>query len=131
MKLQPLTLGTLLVLSLSACSLTAQKPSEVMQEFDALCVHDRRGKELCVTDTPGGKDALAEELKLKWENFDDGFRAIHKGVRLTYVPGFLGMAELLATDPSLSETEVNTMYRAITHGILQGQDPQKILDAAN
>ncbi|UQN06537.1 hypothetical protein [Deinococcus sp. QL22] len=128
-RLRRLALGALL--GLSACGLTGQKPSEVMKEFEALCVHNTQGKELCVTDTPGGKDALAEKMGLEWKAFDGNFQADHHGVRLTYVPGFLGMAELLATDRSLSEGEINTLYRAITQGVLQGQDPQAILDAKN
>jgi hypothetical protein len=128
-RLRRLALAALL--GLSACGLTGQKPSEVMKEFEALCVHNTQGKEVCVTDTPGGKDALAEKMGLEWKAFDGNFQADHRGVRLTYVPGFLGMAELLATDRSLSEGEVNTLYRAITQGVLQGRDPQAILDAQN
>jgi hypothetical protein len=85
-RLRRLALAALL--GLSACGLTGQKPSEVMKEFEALCVHNTQGKEVCVTDTPGGKDALAEKMGLEWKAFDGNFQADHRGVRLTYVPGW-------------------------------------------
>lgn len=119
----------LLVAGLAGCGLTTQKPSEVIKPFGGGCIHDKKSREFCITDTPGSKDAVAEQVGIKWEAFDGHYRATHRGVSLKYSEGFLGMAELVVADKSLSEFDKAFMYQTIFKAALNDENPQKSFDA--